>query len=93
MAARRGMIMAALAAIALSGCSAGKDAELPKTELPSPPKSSEIPCVPLSEMEEQACLKERPEARRVCMKAEVNEILCTDQQNFIRRLYQGRHNN
>lgn len=74
----------------LAGCSSGKDANLPKTELPAPPKSSEVPCVPLSEMEEQACLKERPEARRVCMKAEVNEILCSDQQNFIRRLYRGR---
>lgn len=79
-------VIAAL--IFLTGCA--KENLLPKTELPKKSLSSEIPCERLSQMEIAACMKESQEARNVCRKVEKNEAICSDQQDFVDRLYSAR---
>lgn len=82
-------IAAGFAAVAvLSGCT--KENILPVTELPKKPLSATIPCVPLTETEKAACLKEAQEAKNVCAKVEKNAAICEDQQDFVKRLYEAR---
>jgi hypothetical protein len=74
--------------IALVGCS--KENILPVTELPKKPLSSSIKCERLTDAEKAGCLLEAQEARNVCRKVERNEAICSDQQDFVKRLYEAR---
>lgn len=78
-----------VAAATLMGACA-KENILPKTELPKQPLSSSIPCVPLTEAEKSACMREAQEAKNVCAKVERNNVICSDQQDFVKRLYDAR---
>ena len=81
-------VMALVAVAMLGGCT--KENLLPPTELPKKPLSSTIPCVPLTDLEKMACLKEAQEARNVCKKVEMNHLICEDQRDFVKRLYEAR---
>ena len=54
------------------------------------PMAAEVDCEPLTEHEDQACLQEGPEARKVCRKVEKNDVVCKGNQKFITRLYRER---
>ena len=71
------------------GCSID-DVTLPETKLPKQPWSTNVQCQPLTDAEQQACLKEAKEARTVCYKVQRNEAICKDQQDFVKRLYKAR---
>lgn len=84
----KGIAVIVAASLLMGACA--KENILPKTELPKQPLSSSIPCVPLSEQEKSACMKEAQEAKNVCAKVEKNHTICTDQQDFVQRLYDAR---
>jgi len=76
--------------MAMAGCSVKPQVELPKTELPKKPYAAEVPCEDLSEIEDQACMSEGPEARNVCRKVQKNKMICDGNQSFVDRLYSER---
>ncbi|MEM9027092.1 MAG: hypothetical protein AAGC70_01865 [Pseudomonadota bacterium] len=76
-------------ALLVAGCEKG-NIKLPKLELPKKPLSTDIPCDDLTELEQQACLQEGEGARKVCKKVQRNKLICSDQQDFVDRLYKER---
>lgn len=86
------LILAVMLSLSVSGCAfwQRKQVELPKTELPRKPVSTDIPCEDLVKQEEEACSQQGAEAKEVCRKVQKNKLICDDQQAFVKRLYEKR---